>query len=156
MAYTVTKRDLDEQPVLFVRRRVPPSAIAAAITETLPLIFAFAQKKGIPLNGHPITRYAGMEPGMMSIEPSMRIAGPAAATEGEGEVMLGSLPAGPAAVTTHMGSYDKLGDAYTALQQWIEAQGLRPAGAPWEDYVTDPSEHADPAHWRTDVYWPVA
>ncbi len=30
------------------------------------------------------------------------------------------------------------------------------AGAPWEIYVTDPAEVADPARWRTDVFWPLA
>ncbi len=38
----------------------------------------------------------------------------------------------------------------------MEENGLRPAGAPWEWYVTDPAEHPDPADWRTEIYWPAA
>ena len=65
------------------------------------------------------------------------------------------LPAGPAAVTTHMGPYDTLSNAYGAIETWMEAKGQAPAGAPWESYITDPAEHPDPSNWRTEIYWPL-
>ena len=61
-----------------------------------------------------------------------------------------------AATTIHTGSYDQLQDAYGAIQQWIEAEGLVADGAPWESYVTDPAEHPDPRDWKTEVFWPLA
>ena len=45
---------------------------------------------------------------------------------------------------------------HIAAGNWIEQNGLRPAGPPWEDYLTDPAEHPDPKDWKTDVCWPVA
>ena len=33
---------------------------------------------------------------------------------------------------------------------------LRPGGAPWESYITDPADHPDPKDWRTEIYWPLA
>jgi AraC family transcriptional regulator len=37
----------------------------------------------------------------------------------------------------------------------MKSQGLEPAGAPWEVYVTDPGAEPDPSKWRTDIFFPV-
>ncbi len=58
--------------------------------------------------------------------------------------------------TTHSGPYDKLSEAHAAVQQWIDAEGLTAAGAPWEIYTTDPADFPDPKDWKTEVFWPVA
>jgi AraC family transcriptional regulator len=76
--------------------------------------------------------------------------------EGEEEIRSDTLPGGLAAMTTHCGPYEQLRDAYAALEHWMETEGLKPAGAPWESYVTDPAEHPDPKDWRTEVFWPIA
>jgi AraC family transcriptional regulator len=60
------------------------------------------------------------------------------------------------ATTVHAGPYDKLPDAYAAIEQWMEAEGLVAAGAPWESYLNDPSDFPDPKDWKTEVSWPVA
>jgi len=164
--YSVTKKDLSPQPVLVVRRRVKRSDIAAAIGEALPHIFLYAQERGIALAGHPFTRYIEMGPGLITMEPGMRIAAPKdgalsidpawTKSSGEAEVVVDTLPAGPAAVTMHAGPYDKLPEAYAALEEWMEAQGLTAAGAPWEAYITDPAEFPDPKDWKTEVIWPLS
>ena len=64
------------------------------------------------------------------------------------------MPGGPAATTIHTGPYDKLSDAYAAIEQWMEAEGLAAAGAPWESYVNDPADYPDPKDWKTEVFWP--
>jgi effector-binding domain-containing protein len=55
----------------------------------------------------------------------------------------------------HGGPYDQLSETYAALERWIEANGYRVSGAPWESYITDPADHPDPADWRTEVFWPL-
>jgi len=154
MAYTVTKKELAPQPVLVVRRRVKRSEIAAAIGEALPHIFVYAQQQGIALAGLPFTRYVEMGPGMVTMEPGMRVTSSGAA--GQGEVVADTLPGGPAATTMHAGPYDQLFQAYAAIEQWMEAEGLVAAGAPWECYLNDPSDFPDPKDWKTEVFWPVA
>ena len=74
---------------------------------------------------------------------------------GQGEIVADTLPGGPVATTTHMGPYDTLTEAYAAIEQWIAAEGLVAAGAPWEAYVTDPGDYPDPKDWKTEVFWPV-
>ena len=155
MAYTITKTQLAPQAVLVVRRRIKRSDIAATIAEVLPSIFVYAQQQGIALTGLPFARYSEVGPGLLTIEPGMRIAsGTAGSTEGD--VRYDTLPGGPAAVTMHCGPYELLPDAHAAVEQWIEAEGLTAGPACWESYVTDPGEVPDPKDWKTEIVWPLA
>ena len=166
VAYSIVRKDLDEQPVLLVRRRVKRSEIAATIGAVLPSIFQYAQARGIALSGHPFTRYSASGLGLLTIEPGMRIVGPrpsdasasaAGSKPGSGtdEVIVDALPAGPAATTVHAGSYETLQEAYAALEAWMESNAIEPTGAPWESYITDPAEYPDPKDWQTEVCWPI-
>jgi len=67
-----------------------------------------------------------------------------------------TLPGGGAACTIHAGPYEDLNEAYAALEAWMESHGFTPRGAPWESYLTDPAEHANPRDWRTEISWPLA
>ncbi len=154
MSYTIETKDLPEQPILCVRRRVKRSEISATIGGSLGAIFAHAMQHGVGTTGHPITRYIEMSAGIVTMEPAMRVASHPPA-DPSGNVLNETLPAGATAFTTHMGAYDALPAAYTALEEWMHDNGYVPGGAPWEDYITDPSEDPDPAKWRTDVYWPI-
>jgi AraC family transcriptional regulator len=166
MSYTVTVVELASQPVIVGTKRVKRSEISVTIGQMLGLVFQFAQQHGIALTGLPFSRYPEVGAGLITIEPGMRIANsrqqpiqidpswvPAAG--GGSDVRVDALPGGPAAFTTHAGPYDKLQDAYAALEEWMGSQGFSPAGAPWESYVTDPAQYPNPADWKTEVFWPV-
>jgi AraC family transcriptional regulator len=153
MPYSITTKQLSPQPVLVARRRVKQSEIAQAIGEALPLVFAYAQQHGIAVAGPPFARYPGMGPGLMTLDIGVPVA---ALPDASGaEVRSDTLPGGLAAATLHIGPYDKLPEAVTALGEWIAAQGLTPSGGPWESYVTDPGNYPDPKDWKTEVIWPV-
>lgn len=66
------------------------------------------------------------------------------------------LYGGKALKVVYMGAYEKTGDAYNDLMQYMEEKGMAPAGAPWEQYVTDPGLEKDTLKWQTDIYFPVA
>lgn len=150
---TIAREDLAAQPILFARRRVARNDLAKAIAECLGAAFGLAMQKGYAIGGRPFSRYPEVGPGLLTLEAGCVLASPA---PGAGEVEAGFLQAGPAAVAMHAGSYDTLQETYAAMQQWIERQGLRTAGAPWESYITDPAEHPSTADWRTQVFWPLA
>lgn len=162
MTYTIAKKEIPPQPVLVMRRRVKPSEIAKAIGEALPQVFLFAQQNGIVLTGLPFTRYVEWGPGLVTIEPGMRIAtpgqgqAPGSSSPPQQPIKVDTLPGGPVATTMHIGAYDKLTEAHAATQQWIESQGFTSAGAPWESYVNDPADYPDPKDWKTEVFWPIA
>jgi AraC family transcriptional regulator len=155
MAYSITKKEIAPQPVLVVRRRIKPSDVAATLAQVLGSVFMYAQQKGFALAGHPLTRYLEWGPGVWTIEAGMPVTAHVT-TPPDGNVLAEMLPGGLVATTTHAGAYDKLSEAHAAVQQWIEAEGLTPAGAPWEVYTTDPADYPDPKDWKTEVFWPIA
>lgn len=158
MEYAISKKEVPAQPVLVVRRRVRRAEIAATIAGELPKVFLHAQQRGFAIAGYPITRYLETSVGLVTLETGMRVAaqdGRWTATEGEGLVLAETLPGGLIAVTVHSGSYDQLQDAYAALEEWISANGFPSGGAPWEAYLNDPGDYADPQDWRTEVCWPL-
>jgi AraC family transcriptional regulator len=150
---SIERQELQPQHALVVKRRVARSEIAATIAESLGKTFPYALQNGLAIAGRPFVRYSDVGPGLMTMETGTVIAAPA---PGAGEIEPITLPGGPAAVAVHMGPYDKLQDTYAAMERWMQAHGVRAAGAPWESYITDPAEHPDPATWRTDVFWPIA
>ena len=156
MTYSITKKEIAAQPVLMVRRRVKPSEVAATLAEVLGYVFAHAQQNGIALAGQPLTRYLEWGPGLWTIEAGMPVTAHCCETSCDADVRAGILPGGFVATATHSGSYEKLNEAHAAIQQWIQAEGLTPAGAPWESYTTDPADYPDPKDWKTEIFWPLA
>jgi AraC family transcriptional regulator len=155
MEYSITKREIASQPVLAVRRRVKPDAMAAALSEMFGEIFVFAQGSGAAMAGQPLTRFVEWGPGLITIDGCLPIAAPFTG-DVRGNVRADTLPGGPVATMIHTGPYDKLIGAHAAMQQWIEAQGFVAQGAPWEAYITDPAEYPDPNDWKTEIFWPLA
>jgi len=160
MSCAIQRTTLAPQPVVVARKRVSRSEISSAIPELLSRVFVFAQSKGIPLAGLPLSRYLDPSLGQVTIESGIKVAMrdgtiPDAWLGGDGLATLETLPGGPAAVTLHAGSYERLQDAYAAIEQWMSERKVTPAGPPWECYLTDPAEHPDPKDWKTEVYWPL-
>ena len=149
---SIERRELAAQPILFARLKTARHELPGAIAQGVGKVYIHAQKLGLALAGHPFTRYLSTGPGLLTIEVGFRFAD---AVAGDGEVEAGELQGGAAVVAVHGGPYDQLAETYAAMERWMEHEGLRPGGAPWEHYVTDPAEHPDPADWRTEVYWPV-
>jgi len=149
---SIERRELAAQNILFVRLRAARHEISNAIGEGLGKAFPYSQRMGLAIAGRPFTRYLATGPGLYSLEVGMPVA---TVAQGEGVVEAGTLPGGPVAVAMHGGSYDQLSETYAALERWIETNGYRVGGAPWESYITDPADHPDPADWRTEVYWPL-
>ncbi len=150
---TASLRTLTAQHALIIRSRVPRSAIAETIGQSLGQIVPYAMSLGGTFAGQPFARYPESGPGSITIEVGMPLAVP---LPGQGDIEAIVLPEGPAAVAVHAGAYESLHETYAALESWIADQGRQTAGAPWEVYVTDPAEHPDVSNWRTEVYWPLA
>lgn len=148
----IERQQLQPQHAVVVKRRVARSQIAETIAESLGKTFPYALQNGLAIAGRPFVRYSEVGPGLMTMETGTPLASP---DPGTGEIEPITLPGGPAAVAIHMGPYDKLQDTYAAMERWMQQQGVRAAGAPWESYITDPADHPDPATWRTDVFWPI-
>lgn len=150
---SISRRDLPEQPILFVQSRIARHEIAKTIGESLGQTFSHAIAAGLVVAGRPFARYVSTGPGLLTIDVGMPVSAPAVSA---GPVQAGTLRGGPAAVALHGGPYDTLSESYAALERWMETNGFTKAGAPWELYLNDPAEHPDPAEWRTEICWPLA
>jgi effector-binding domain-containing protein len=58
-------------------------------------------------------------------------------------------------MTLHVGPYDALGEAYSAVTRWIGERGLAIAGPFRERYLNAPDEVSSPAEYRTEIQVPV-
>lgn len=66
------------------------------------------------------------------------------------------LPGGSIATMSHVGSYDRLGEAWGAFLEAVESSD-RTAGLPfWEIYLTEPTPEADPESMRTELVMVLA
>lgn len=155
MTYDIQQQVIDETPVLFGRRRVERERIAEVLAEVLPAVFGYAMEAGLAMTGPPFVRYIDQSAAFFELEAGVPLAEPAAAPADNPEILAGSLPGGNAAVTIHVGPYDTLGEAHIALDRWIAENGHTASGGPWEVYLTDPAEVADPEEWQTQIIWPL-
>ena len=59
------------------------------------------------------------------------------------------------AYTIYTGAYSSIGDAYAAVMKWIETNGYKISGAPFDMYIKGPREASSPDEFVTEVYFPV-
>ena len=153
MTSEFSTRQIDAQPMVGIRTKTPMARIGQVMGPLFGELHGYMQQNGRAPAGMPFAIYHCMEEGGdVDLECGMPVAEPLAGTE---RIRAGELPGGTVATVTHTGPYDQLRQTWTALTAWMKSQGLEPAGAPWEVYVTDPGAEPDPSKWRTDIFFPV-
>lgn len=144
MGYDIEIVELQERDTAVFRGHVPHDGIGDFLG------LAFRQVMGAlgaaPVVGPPFARYALTQDGF-DVEAGFPVAGP---FPGSGQVEGATLPGGPVATTIHVGSYQGLAAAYSAIEEWLAAEGFEAAGDPWETYLDGPEAEAP----RTVVPWP--
>lgn len=151
--YEITVEQRTEQPAAVIAATTNPAGIAAVIPEILPAAWAAVKQAGRSPVGPPIVRYLSFSDDAVELEGGLPVDAPIASGD---RIQPITLPAGEAAVTWHVGSYDRLSEAHMALHHWV-AENNRRSGAPsYEVYWTDPGEEPDPTKWRTEIVFPLA
>jgi hypothetical protein len=138
----------------------PASGIAVSIVELEAVRVAIVRAivamalhdAGASPAGLPFARYFSMSPEGLDVATGFPVAEPFL---GAGVVHPGELPAGPAAVTTHIGPFEGLEAAWMAFRATIDQLGRRRADDPWEVYFVGPGSGVDEAEWRTELVWPL-
>ena len=143
---------LEAQPIVGIRTTVAMNEIGKVMGPLFGEVHGHIRQNGQQAAGAPLAVYHSRPGDTVDLECAIPVASPLA---GAGRVRAGELPAGKAATVTHTGPYDQLGRTWEALTAWMKSEGLEPAGAPWEVYVTDPGREPDPSKWRTDIFFPV-
>lgn len=77
------------------------------------------------------------------------------AIEGTDAIQAGTMPASKAIRVTHLGAYDGMEATWNAAYKYMGENGFKENGAPFEEYITDPSTTKDPSTLITHIYIPV-
>ena len=126
-----------EQPIAVIHGRATTANLSKQIRELFDQFYAgFKGKGGLNIVLYPCSSVAGE----FEIACGVQL-------EHGGNA---STPGGAVATTVHMGSYDQIKNAHTAIHQWTGESGRRLAGPSWEVYGhwTD-----DAANLRTDIFY---
>jgi DNA-binding transcriptional MerR regulator len=152
MAYDITTQDVPSVDVVGTTYTVSPDSISDMSRDAYHRLYAALSTAGISPAGAPRMVYRAMTDDDWTVEACVPVTGVSTAPDG---FDLHRLGGGTAAVTRHIGPYEELGIAYREVESWIEAHGLTSAGTPYDVYLNDPSEVADPTKLETQIVWPV-
>ena len=145
-------KQLDAQPVVGIRTTTAMDRLAQIMGPLFGEVHGYVMQHGQTPAGMPLAIYHSLDGNTVDLECALPVAAPLAGTD---RIRACELPAGTVATVTHRGPYDGLRHTWAALTEWMKSQGLEPAGAPWEVYVTDPGAEPDQSRWRTDIFFPV-
>lgn len=146
--------ELQEQPGLAITEQVAFWSIGKKWGELFGELMAHFQKNGIQMAGPPFTVYRSWGTMKVTMEVGLPVAEPSKAV-GDGRVKAMSLPAGKAVTGVYVGPYGKISSGYKEMQEWMAAQKVKPAGAMWEVYLTDPEIEKDQSKLQTQIFWPI-
>jgi effector-binding domain-containing protein len=139
------------QPTVSIRASIPVAQLTEAQGESLRALWSFLTQSGITPAGPPFVRYHTFGPRETDLETGIPVA---AAVSGQGRIIPGELPGGTAITTWHIGSHDRLGEAYGRLEAWLTEHGRDKDGAAWEVYWwIDPTREPNPATWPAPAEW---
>lgn len=134
MNYQVVTETVCAQTLAAVQRRVFSRDIGRTWKPALDLVWEFLHRQnGLWAGGHNCFVYHHpARPGLaMDIDFGVQVTRSFA---DENEIKCTQTPAGEVAMTTHVGSYDKLADAHDAIREWLSTTGRASGGCSWEIY----------------------
>jgi effector-binding domain-containing protein len=143
---------LERQRTLTIRRTLPQAGLGAFFGEIFPKLLSEIRAQGGTPAGAPFARYFNADRNAFDTEAGIPFTGTVKAPSG---AKVSHLPAGEAAKTLHIGSYETLSEEYARLERWLRENGKKAGVGPWEVYVDD-SDSTPHDRVRTEVYWPVA
>ena len=72
-----------------------------------------------------------------------------------GRVKNSALPGAKVVRAVYQGPYERMGDAWRELQDWVRERKLPEDGRFFERYLNNPDEVKDPKDYRTELNWVV-
>jgi DNA-binding transcriptional MerR regulator len=137
LPYEVTLGKQPQARFVGVSSTVPEAQLGEGVMELVQELLEIGGREGWPLRG-PLT---GLYPVDLDDPCPVTIAVPAGdGITPAGRARMHVLPAGPALSTVHVGPYDELALAYTALLTTAHERGHEPRGPIAETYLTGPDE----------------
>ena len=147
--YKVSLQIAAPRLIAAVHARLPTEAVPGTFGRYLDQVYAAAQRGAVQLDGQNVFVYQDVPewPKLAYVGFGVGVTAPFAAV---GAVRPTQLPTGEVAMTTHVGSYARLGAAHDAIRDWCRTHGHPLTGQRWEVYGHWADDEAE---LRTDVLY---
>ncbi len=152
MDYLIATHHLEPQAIVSIRDRRKQDDLPGFLKAAIPGLLGRLRLLGVVPAGPPFVIYHEFGAQGIDAEASVPIGEPISTT---GKIQSRVLPAMTVARTVHLGPYEKLGDAYTALWNWIRSHGFEIAGPVQERYLNGPGDYVGPSEYRTEIEMPI-
>jgi effector-binding domain-containing protein len=141
-SHLVTILKVEPRWIAAAKAPAKPGEISSTMLSLLGRGWDFIKKSGVKSDGQNVAIY----------RKDFIEAGPRVFEEfaDSGDICCVASPSGLAAMTIHLGPYQLLGQAHSAVREWCKANGHALEGTNWEVYG---HHEEDPAKRRTDVYY---
>lgn len=132
------------------------TAQSKMVAKKLPLMYEkisrFIKKEGLSPTGAPLTIYHSFTLNTYDFETCIPILSVVPTPEG-----INCIEMHPQRVVMvkFFGTRSLITNAYSALQSYLNYNGLYTNGPSWEEYITNPKLEADTMAWQTNIYFPV-
>lgn len=151
--YEVQAVDAPAKYFIGIRKLIPMQEIQKSFAENLPKVYAAVQAAGIEMAGMPCGVYFTWDEANQSTDMAFAMPVKSKATVKGFETM--EVPASKLLVIDYYGSYEGIGEAHLAMDDYIKEHSMDMLTPAWEEYVTDPGAEPDTAKWLTKVFYPV-
>lgn len=148
MPVIVNVQTVHPRKLAAVRREVAPGAVSSAWRPALDKVWGFIRgEPGLRTDGHNIFLYHHPKQAGAPIVCEFGVE-VTRTFQTAGEVYATETPGGEAAVAVYRGPYNRMNEAYKAIEKWMAANRRGSAGQCWEIYG-DPTP--DPADTETTI-----
>ncbi|MGW1347358.1 GyrI-like domain-containing protein [Kribbella sp. NPDC002412] len=145
----IESRSVPAQHTAVMKAILDREQLGSWIPAAFDRVVAYLRATGVAPKGMPIARYHLLPDHKFDVEVGFpvdtRIAG-------DDHVEPSSLPAGRVVVAWHIGPYERLGETYEAVDEWLKTEGGIRVGDAWEVYHDPPT--GDSRFWGTEVVQP--
>ena len=152
MDYLVATHHVAPQAIVSIRDRCRQEDIPDFLKGAFPELSGRLGDLGVGPTGPPFVIYHELGPGGIDAEVSLPIAETVPAA---GRVESRVLPEMTVARTLHVGPYEDLGAAYSAVSEWIAGHRYTSAGPLRERYLNGPGDVAASTEYRTEIEVPI-
>lgn len=152
MDYLIASHHVEPQAIYSIRERRTRDDLPRFLKAAFPELLGRLRLLGVTPSGPPFVIYHEFGTQGIDAEVSVPIDAPIVVA---GKVESRVLPEMTVARTLHLGPYEKLEDAYTALRTWIRGHEFEIAGPVQERYLNGPGDHVASDEYRTEIEMPI-
>lgn len=150
--FEIVDFEVPAKVLLSVRDTASSEMIAKKIALMYEKISRFIKKEGLSPTGAPLTIYHSFNLNTYDIETCIPIL---SCIPTPHDISCIEVQPQKAVMIKYFGVRNLISNAYSALQIYLNDNGLYATGPSWEEHITNPTMEADSTAWQTNIYFPI-